>query len=135
MNNNCSLAGYMLGEYCIILRLMYFLILIDVLLYIYMHNNYNYQCKICWIKAMTFGVGSIQLSFRTIVFTQNMQRCFQSKCYYFSVKLCRGFALQCFSLLLLTELQNCISLHTKYSSLSLPITAPASQMPICHKPM
>ena len=29
-----------------------------------MHNNTNYQCKICWNKALTFGVGSIQLSFR-----------------------------------------------------------------------
>ena len=46
-----------------------------------MHNNNNYQCKMCWNKALTFGVGSIQLSFRTIVFTQYMQRCFQSKCY------------------------------------------------------
>ena len=53
----------------------------------------NYQCKMCWNKALTFGVGSIQLIFRTIVFTQYMQRCFQFKCYYISVKLCRGFAL------------------------------------------
>ena len=44
--------------------------------------NYYYQCKMCWNKALTFGVGSIKLSFRTIVFTQYMQRCFQSKCYY-----------------------------------------------------
>ena len=29
-----------------------------------MHNNTNYLCKICWNKALTFGVGSIQLSFR-----------------------------------------------------------------------
>ena len=29
-----------------------------------MHNNTNYQCKICWNKALTFGVDSIQLSFR-----------------------------------------------------------------------
>ena len=62
----------------------------------YMHNNNNYQCKICWNKALTFGVGSIQLSFRTIVFTQYMQRCFQSKCYYISVKLCLGFHLSAF---------------------------------------
>ena len=34
-----------------------------------MHNNNNYQCKMCWNKALTFGVGSIKLSFRTIVFT------------------------------------------------------------------
>ena len=57
----------------------------------------NYQCKICWNKALTFGVGSIQLSFciyiRTIVFTQYMQICFQSKYYYIPVKLCLGFAL------------------------------------------
>ena len=38
-----------------------------------MHNNTNYHG---WNKALTFGVGSIQLSFRTIVFTQYMQRCF-----------------------------------------------------------
>ena len=58
---------------------MYLLILIDVLLHA--HTKY-YQCKMCWNKTLTFGVGSIQLSFRTIVFTQYMQRCFQSKCYY-----------------------------------------------------
>ena len=29
----------------------------------------------------------------TIVLTQYMQICFQSKCYYISVKLCQGFAL------------------------------------------
>ena len=40
-----------------------------------------------------FCVGSIQLSFRMIVFIQYMQRCFQSKYYYISVKSCRGFAL------------------------------------------
>ena len=32
-----------------------------------MHNNTNYQCKICWNKALTFGVGSIQLSFRIYI--------------------------------------------------------------------
>ena len=32
-----------------------------------MHNNNNYQCKICWNKALTFGIGSIQLSFCTVV--------------------------------------------------------------------
>ena len=37
-------------------------------MFYYMHNNYNYQCKICWNKALTFGVGLIMLSFRTIVF-------------------------------------------------------------------
>ena len=41
----------------------------------------------CWNKALTFGVGSIKLSFRTIVFTQYMQRCFQSKCYYHNYSL------------------------------------------------
>ena len=34
-----------------------------------MNKNNNYQCKMCWNKALTFGVGSIKLSFRTIVFT------------------------------------------------------------------
>ena len=59
-----------------------------------MHNNNNYQCKICWSKDLTLVVGSIQLSFRIyIVFTQYMQRCFQSKCYYISAKLRQGFVL------------------------------------------
>ena len=31
----------------------------------------------CWKKALTFSVDSIKLSFRIIVFTQYMQRCFQ----------------------------------------------------------
>ena len=54
-----------------------------------MHNNiilYNYQCKICWNKALTFGVGSIQLSFRIYhcvhrkyVFNPNVTT-FQSNC-------------------------------------------------------
>ena len=43
---------------------MYLLILIDVLLYTRTTILANYQCKICWNKALTFGVGSIQLSFR-----------------------------------------------------------------------
>ena len=43
-------------------------------MFYYMHNNNNYhnnnyQCKMCLNKALTFGVGSIKLSFRTIVFT------------------------------------------------------------------
>ena len=33
-------------------------------MFYYMHNNNNYQCKMCWNKALTFGVGSIKLSFR-----------------------------------------------------------------------
>ena len=44
-------------------------------MFYYMHNNnnnYYYQCKMCWNKALTFGVGSIKLSFRAIVFTQYM---------------------------------------------------------------
>ena len=68
MTKNCSLAGYMREEPSIILRfsclLHEFIILIDVY---YMHNNNNYQCKICWNKVLTFGIGSIQISFRTIV--------------------------------------------------------------------
>ena len=61
-----------------------------------MHNKYNYQCKICWNKALTFGVGSIILRFRTIVFTQYMQRCFQSKCYSISVKFAEGLHFSAF---------------------------------------
>ena len=41
-------------------------------MFYYTHNNNNYQCKMCWNKALTFGVGSINLSFRAIVFTQYM---------------------------------------------------------------
>ena len=26
-------------------------------MFYYMHNNNNYQCKMCWNKALTFGVG------------------------------------------------------------------------------
>ena len=36
-------------------------------MFYYMHNNTNYHG---WNKALTFGVGSIQLSFHTIVFTK-----------------------------------------------------------------
>ena len=73
-----------------------------------MHNNNNYPCKICWNKAVTFGVGSIQLSFRTIVFTQTCKdvfnpnvTTFQSNCaeglhfsafHYFSIKLLANLA-------------------------------------------
>ena len=32
----------------------------------------HHQCKMCWNKALTFGVGLIKLSFRAIVFTQYM---------------------------------------------------------------
>ena len=52
--------------------------------------NFNYQCKMCWNKALTFGVGSIKLSFRTIVFIYIPNTCkdvfnrnvitFQSNC-------------------------------------------------------
>ena len=62
-------------------------------MFYYMHNNTNYHG---WNKALTFGVDLIQLSFRTIVFTQYMQRCFQSKCYCISVKLSRGFHFSAF---------------------------------------
>ena len=73
-----------------------YLLITDSCFTIYMHNNNNNQCKICWDKALTFVVGSIQLSFRTIVFTQYTQRCFQSKCYYISVKLCEGLHFSAF---------------------------------------
>ena len=43
----------------------------------------NYQCKMCWNKALTFGVGSIKLRFRTIMFTQYMQRCFNPNIYIY----------------------------------------------------
>ena len=55
MNNNCSLAGYMLEEPSIIIRLSYLLyIFINIYTFYYMHNN-NYRCKLCWNKALTFG--------------------------------------------------------------------------------
>ena len=55
----------------------------------------------CWSKALTFGVGSIQLSFHTIVFTckgvfnPNVTT-FQSNCakgLHFNAFHCKGFAL------------------------------------------
>ena len=33
------------------------------------YNNNNNQCKMCWNKAVIFGVGSIELCFRTIEFS------------------------------------------------------------------
>ena len=49
-----------------------------------MHNNNNYQCIMCWNKALTFGFGSIQLSFHPIhakVFSiQMLLYTFQSNC-------------------------------------------------------
>ena len=83
MNNNCSLAGYNYARGTqhhsqAPLPSAYILILIDVY---YMHNNTNYHG---WNKALTFGVDSIQLSFRTIVFTQYIfnpnVNAFQSNC-------------------------------------------------------
>ena len=49
-----------------------------------MHNNNNYyQCKMCWNKALTFGVGSINSVFVPLCSHNTcMQRCFQFKCYY-----------------------------------------------------
>ena len=42
-------------------------------MFYYMHNSSdNYQCKMCWNKALTFGVGLIKLNFRAIVFMQYM---------------------------------------------------------------
>ena len=68
-----------------------------------MHNKSNkYQCKMRWNKALNFGVGSIKLHFRAIVFMQYMHAkmfSIQMLLYiiYISVKLCRGFVLSCFS--------------------------------------
>ena len=76
-----------------------------------MHNNNNYQCKMCWNKALTFGVGSIQLSFHTIVFTYVRNTCkgvsnpnvttFQSNCaegLYFSAFHLAGINFSNFSI-------------------------------------
>ena len=57
-------------------RVCTLVLFINYCLMFYMHNNNNYQCKMCWNKTLIFGVGSIQLSFRTIVFTQCMQGVF-----------------------------------------------------------
>ena len=40
-----------------------------------MHNNTNYQCKICWNKALTFGVGSIQLGVGSIQLSFRIHHC------------------------------------------------------------
>ena len=41
-------------------------------MFYYMHNNNNYQCKMCWNKALIFGVSLIKLSFHIIVFTSQL---------------------------------------------------------------
>ena len=53
-------------------------------MFYYMHNiNNDWQCKMCWNEALTFGVGSIKLSFRAIVFTQYIHAMmFTFNCYY-----------------------------------------------------
>ena len=69
-------------------------------MFYYMHNNTNYQYKICWNKALTFGVGSIQLSFRiyiyTIVFTQYMQICFNPNVTTFQSNCAEGLHFSAF---------------------------------------
>ena len=99
-------------------------------MFYYMHNNNNYQCKMCWKKSLTFGVGSIQLSFRTIVFTQYMQRCFQSKCYYISVKLHRGSAFHLKRYGPVLSIPSLFShTHTSSPKLSLP-SPPTPSLPL-----
>ena len=95
-------------------------------MFYYMHNNNNYQCKICWSKALTFGVGSIQLSFRTIVFTQYMQRCFQSKYYY--IHFSQIVPRVCTLVLFIIRLQVWCSLKSVTTTLSLLF----SQLHILH---
>ena len=61
-----------------------------ILIFCYLQNNNN-QCKMCWKKALTCGVGSVQLIFHIFVFKYPIQaKVFQSKCYYVSVKLCES---------------------------------------------
>ena len=66
---------------------MYLLILIDVY---YMHNNKNYHSKMCWNKqGPDFAVGSIQLSFRAIVFVH------QIHAKVFSIQMLLHFSQNC----------------------------------------
>ena len=56
-------------------------------MFYYMHNNNNnYQCKMCWNKALTVGVGLIKLKFHAIVLTQYMH----AKMFSIQVKLREG---------------------------------------------
>ena len=77
-------------------------------MFYYMHNNnnyYYYQCKTCWNKALTFGVGSIKLSFRAIVFTQCMHAkmfSIQMLLYTFQLNCTKDFHFSVFHLLLLS---------------------------------
>ena len=66
-------------------------------MFYYMHNNNNYQCKMCWNKALTFGVGSIKLSCCTIVFTQYMQRCFNPNITTFQSNCAEGLHFSTFN--------------------------------------
>ena len=53
----------------------------------------HHQCKMCWNKALTFGVGLIKVGFRAIVFMQCKDVFNPNVTIYISVKLHRGFAL------------------------------------------
>ena len=71
-----------------------------------MHNNNNYQYKICWNKVLTFGVGSIKLSFRTIVFTQYMQDVFNPNVTTFQSNCAEGLHFSAFHLNSIFTLKN-----------------------------
>ena len=60
--------------------------------------------KMCWNRTLTFGVGLLQLNFRTIVSIQYMQKYFQSKCYYIHFS---QIAPKCCTLLLFISVNNC----------------------------
>ena len=88
-------------------------------MFYYMHNNNNnyYQCKMCWNKALTFGVGSIKLSFRAIVFTQYMYTkmfSIQMLLYTFQLNCAEGFNFSAFHFLVSNHvIRNDLLVHNK----------------------
>ena len=95
-----------------------FIIVID---FYYMHNNNNIAKCAGTRPCMTFGVGSIQLSFHTIVFTQYMKRClFSIQMLHFSQIALRSCTLVLFIFTVASMLANICK-----------ILWPIGAMPLC----
>ena len=71
-----------------------------------MHNNNNYQCKMCWNKALTFGVGSIKLSFCTICSLNTCKGVFNPNVTTFQSNCAEGLHFSAFSLFIALVLHN-----------------------------
>ena len=62
-----------------------------------MHQK-NYQCKVCWNKALTFGVDSLILSFRTIVSPKTCKVVFNPNVIIFQSNCVEGLHFSAFHL-------------------------------------